>query len=140
MVVMKLNGSFFLIIGIALILMISACSKEEETVVDPRDVLTGNWLCYEKEPGDSDVEIYEVTISAKSNDEKRLDMFNFGNIGEIVYGYMDGDSINIPIQTISGCTIEGGGGLLSDYVSLWNYSIIINGEKTDFIGRLRIKP
>jgi hypothetical protein len=110
---------------------------------DPRDGLTGEWKV------DEDSEIfkkgtdgfYTVTISKENSDTISLYVNNFYELGQNVRVTLDGNKINIPQQTVKGCTINGYGLVSVDFEKIdWSYTVNLDTGDKDNVTATYTRP
>jgi len=129
---MNLKKLLFLLFASAMLFNLS-CSEEEEPEPDPREIITGNWICDEQEVGTSNMSTYEVNVTELSGSDDGLKLGNFGNLHGDIMGYLDGNDVDIPYQIVNSIPIEGTGYIFNDMQSNWQYSIVIQGDTVEFI-------
>jgi hypothetical protein len=88
-------------------LFIASCSDETvDPTVDARDKFTGSWLCKETISGATSS--FTITISkVGSNDSLKISNFsNYGTSSPQTYAEISGNSIVIPLQSITTTAIS----------------------------------
>lgn len=129
---LKLISLFFLA---GLLLQFPACTEDLATDPDQdeREAFLGLWTVEE-----SCVRLnYEVEIKVANDQADKVLMYNFAFTGPgfpPAYGFVDGNKINVPRQTIGeGWKVEGTGTLQSNRKILWEYYIEIGGDGSNCI-------
>ncbi|MEZ5084073.1 MAG: hypothetical protein R2750_11585 [Bacteroidales bacterium] len=117
------------IILLTLLWSVISCNKEEEPTADPRDVITGKWLCTEIDLGTNEQQVFEVTVNAVPGNSAALDLINFAHTNGIVRGYFEVDKVSIPKQTVNDMQVVGTGYIISAYGSNWDYDVTFEGVK-----------
>ncbi|HNR48167.1 MAG TPA: hypothetical protein PKN14_02850 [Bacteroidia bacterium] len=108
---------------IAILLLFSACTPDNETTGDDRDSFTGGWTCRDSSKSTGDVQpLYSVNI-AKSGTADTVIIYNFYNLGgnTSVMALVSGNSIVIPSQTDDSYLMSGSGLFSHDAITI-NYT------------------
>lgn len=111
---MKLK-TFFLFFF--LVLLISCQPDEEQDTLDPRDKLSGNWVCSETGQYKSTNDVYEVTISNDNSTPDYVIIANFYNLGisYIVKAKVSDYNLFIENQEIKdGFYVKSASGIIAD--------------------------
>ncbi|MBS1763677.1 MAG: hypothetical protein JSS90_01790 [Bacteroidetes bacterium] len=93
------------------LLIFSACTPDNNTTGDDRDLFTGSWTCKDSSKSTGDVQpLYSVNIT-KSGTADTVIIYNFYNLGgnTSVMAFVSGTSIVIPSQTDDGYQMSGSG-------------------------------
>lgn len=91
-------------------LILAGCEGSDLTgPTDARDNYLGSWTATEN-PGPNQT-TFPVTITKDVNNSDRIFLANFNNLGGSIkpYGVVNGNSVTIPSQLISGNTMSGSG-------------------------------
>jgi hypothetical protein len=96
-----------------------ACKKEDDSPVPAGiDGFVGTYLCKEvcTSNGSSS---YQVKIT-KSSNASEVYLYNFYNAGtsKYIYGQVDGNTLEIPLQNYSSFTLSGSGNLNGNVINL----------------------
>ncbi|MBN2173759.1 MAG: hypothetical protein JW731_06490 [Bacteroidales bacterium] len=114
-----------------LIFLTLSCAKEEQdttpTVTDPRDIITGDWLCTETIVGEQEPQVYEVVVRNNPSDKTGILMDNFALTSGEVRATLDSNQVNIPLQTVNMIKIEGSGVIHNENSSQWQYTVVFQG-------------
>ncbi len=111
-------------------------SCEEETLLDPRDNITGEWrVSEESSVFKKGTRYYSVEITKHLSDSTAIYIEGFYELSGKVLVYMEDLSLSIPVQTVSGYSVEGGNGYVSSsYKSIslsYNVDLGLGGEGDD---------
>ncbi len=120
--------SLFMIMLAWMSVQFSACTEDTTTTdptTDPREKFLGTWTVDE-----SCVRLnYEVEITAATGSDSKVLIDNFAFTGpgyNPAYGYVDGNTIDLPKQTIGdNWVVQGSGTYRSDGTIHWAYNIQI---------------
>ena len=126
--------SFLLIaVLIAIAVSFSSCTEDDPLIpdVDAREKFLGTWGVEE-----SCVRLeYEVEITAASGSDTKVFIENFAFTGpgyDPAYGYVSGNSVDLPQQTIGdNWKVSGSGTYQSDGTIMWNYYIEIGANASN---------
>jgi hypothetical protein len=104
-----------------------ACTpdKPPQPTGDPRDKFVGNWSCNESSHLYGSHTFY-VSITLDPSNSSQILMANFYQLGsgQKAYGIVANNYVNIPSQTVSGCSVRGSGNMNSSGNQIsWNYYI-----------------
>jgi len=130
---------FFSIILIVL-LAFPACeidTEDDDPYIDddPRDAITGEWVCNETPVARFS---YPVVISEDPANSSQVLISNFGFIGEDEkppYAILAGNTLSIPVQNIgndNSVEVEGFGQIKNDNEIIWDYTLRIGGDANDY--------
>ncbi len=136
---MKTKNFILSILVLSLALSFSCSKKEEEVLPEPdaREIITGKWLCTEYKVGESEGYSFTVTIAKMADTSNGLFMDNFALLNGRVLGYLIGDHVEIPSQTVNSFLIEGEGFIKSDYTSNWGYTTIHQGDTIEYVASFK---
>jgi hypothetical protein len=91
-----------------LLFTITGCEKtEEDPITDDRDKFIGTWDGQSNGPGGQ--RSFNLVITASNSAPDQILMDNFDGGSGIVYANVNGNSLAIPSQIVSGETIAGSG-------------------------------
>jgi hypothetical protein len=121
--------SLFRIAALLFFFIFSGCEADE--VVDPREKFLGVWLVSE-----SCIRLdYQAVIKADANDKDKVLIENFAVSGAeypAAYGFVNGNIINLPRQTIGdNWRVEGKGTYNADNTIYWSYIIEIGPDSSN---------
>jgi hypothetical protein len=131
----KISSNLMAILMITLLpaIFLSSCESDivENPDLDPRGKFLGTWLVSE-----SCVRLdYQATITADPDDENKVLIENFAAPGEgfpPAYGFVDGNVINMPQQTIGdNWRVEGSGTYQDNGTIFWSYFIEIGANASN---------
>ncbi len=118
---------------LAIAVSFSSCTEDDPLIpdVDPREKFLGNWGVEE-----SCVRLeYEVEITAASGSDTKVFIENFAFTGpgyDPAYGYVSGNSVDLPQQTIGdNWKVSGSGTYQSDGTIMWSYYIEIGANASN---------
>lgn len=103
--------------GFALLLLVTACTKNENPLTDARDKFEGSWKCTESGPK---ANATPFTIIITKSGSSSIDIQNFGNLDKTgkVTASVSGSAISISTQSIGGFTVSGTGSYSGSRISL----------------------
>ena len=109
----------------------TSCTDDTSTVdpnVNYRQKFLGTWTVSE-----SCIRLdYQVEIEAATNDSTKVLLYNFAFMGQEfdpAYGFVNGNKVNLPTQTIGdGWQLNGNGTLQPDGKIIWVYYIAIGAN------------
>ncbi len=121
---------------LVMIIGFSLSSCEEEALLDPRDKITGEWLVSEESSVfKKGTRYYSVEITKHVSDSTAIYIEGFYELSGKVLVYMEDLNLSIPVQTVTGYTVEGGNGYVaSNYKSIslsYNVDLGLGGEGDD---------
>nr|NQU93550.1 hypothetical protein [Bacteroidota bacterium] len=127
----KLNYFLTAVILLTVVLEFSSCSTDDGSDVTPdaREKFLGTWTVQE-----SCIRLnYDVEIIADANVSNKVWMNNFAlpspGYDDPPYGFVDGNTIDIPQQVIGdNWKVNGSGTLQSSGKIIWNYYLEIGGD------------
>ena len=115
---------------VVLILLVTGCEDllTEFGIDDPRERITGSWICDENEGYLKSVqETYPVEIFLDPGDSTKVLVFNFFNLDPDISAeaIISGSRLTLPGQTLEGGFIISGSGVIAkgDTEINWNYSV-----------------
>lgn len=77
---------------------------------------------------------YDVTINPLTNDQTKVEIFNFGGFGENFAWstQVSGDTITIPLSAAGGFTVEGSGLMSEDRTTInWTYTVVDSEDNSE---------
>ncbi len=101
---------------------------------DPRDRVTGLWLCEESDDYLKSVnETYYVEIDPHPSDSSRVLISNFFNIDDDAEAILSGYQLSLPVQTLKGgFTVRGSGSITKNDAQInWVY-YVDDGSGVDY--------
>lgn len=127
------NLRFIILLMLVHLVFLPSCESDilENPDQDNRSKFLGTWLVSE-----SCVRLdYQATIKADPDDEDKVLIENFAAPGEgfpPAFGFVDGNVINLPQQTIGdNWRVEGTGTYRQDNSILWSYFIEIGANASN---------
>lgn len=101
------NNNYLIFILVAYLVLIVSCAEDND--LSDREKYLGSWYCKETPAGQAPI-TFKITISNHGNDDSLdVDNFNLLGSGEKALFIVNGNSIVIPGQDVSGFSVNGSG-------------------------------